>query len=365
MNALTTLQEAQEVRWVNRHRRLAFHPPQMSSAYVYHAAAGEYRFPNSADVTAGRAVVIDGTRYFIPTLDVVIIMPVAEVELTETGHVVGGWHVRTIGGKFKNTGITSMFAFANNNGSVFCEGMFLDCNGVPSDGWPSRWNQSVADQAGVALTSCPSITFQHCRIEKCNGSFAGVHGDCFQTQSDPGMSILRFEEVTFEGRYQGLSACLAGNGSVPAEGLWLRRCNSKYYDTGVDQALISYYLHDGDTTTRNTNSYPVHLNQVYATELPAAYVWEERICVPNTLHAWGPSDLGTDAHGDFLDFSSLGLQITGRIRRGQPPTGDFASAESVGLNYRSPWPQPPTIIYNVVHGADNVVHGADNVVHMG
>ena len=311
----------------------AFSPPLQTQPYVHRVAPGESRFPTAADVSAGRAYVSGGYRYFNPDLDVIILWPDSPLMLSRTAWIQGGRHVRSIGGRLINDGmVTSMFAFSMQTGSMFCEGMHVDVAGAYCDAFVNRWYREVAAEKGIRARSHPGVTLQHCLATGVNGTFEGVHGDAYQGQGP--IDLIRIEEFTFESAYQGIFVPK----TAPPKGLWLRRCNGRFYEPRSGSAhLYNYWFHTG-RETRTSPIYPIRLEQVFAAESPSPYdQWNIYASMPNDTLEWGPA-LMSDAEGEYYDFSGLGIDIRGVVRRGEPPTGDFVTAESCGTNYNSSWP---------------------------
>jgi hypothetical protein len=335
-------------------RGLWFRPPAMTDPYVIHAAPGERSFPRRADVAAGAAFNArthpqdPGRRYFRADQDVIIIWP---AEANTAGlRIYGGRHVRSIGGKvaMSTSGPTSqMWRVENVFGSCFVEGFHGDGNDFSHDGVVTRWFQAVADEAGVASTRNGPITIQNCLIEKIwygsrDGAPPGQHADAFQAQGRTGQ--LRFENFTFAMTGQGIF--LGEMGLIPepvVTGLWCRRVNGRLLPSSLEHArkwLRSFYLHHGTSSERATADYPIRFDDCWAGSNLPPYESHTRSILPMIPEVpWG-GRLLSDPQGAYADFSKTDMSITGVIRMGDPPQGDFVKPENVGSTYVSPWPVP-------------------------
>ena len=323
---------------------LAYRPPAQSAPYIIHATPGEAtRYPRGSIDAAVAAQVqeLPWLWYFRPDVDVVIIWPRERMQISNTISVIGGRHVRTIGGHFRSAAGNggAMLAFVSQFGSAFCEGALIDCLGHMRDGIVTRLAPEVSAAARTSLSRFPTIILQKCLVVGVDGDATGVHGDCYQSQAV--VDEIRLEECTLQGAYQGIFPLTSESG--PRRGLHIRRVNTRVIPGGSQsgkRAFHSYYFHHGSRERRETKLYPIRLSDVWAGEPTAAYwPWQHIAAVPNLVHSWGPS-LRRDSRGEFLDYSRTGLDIRGIVRRGLPSGGDFAKARDVGVNYRSPWGTP-------------------------
>lgn len=314
--------------------RALYRPYRSRRAHVIHATGDEYRFPWSEADRALSVQVNDWLWAFRRDVDVTIVWPNRPLDV-EAFSVIGGQNVRVIGGEFlaRRTGGAAV-ALANQTRPVFVEGAHVDCRGHERDGIVLRWDGAIAKAMGITRKTHPGITMQRCRIEGVTGTFATLHGDCYQSQCI--VDQIRLEECTLESGYQAIFPLAGPPPRGPTRGLMIRKVNVRWNQGGGSKGFIAAYFHDGDRAKRTSGLYPIRLSDFWAGEMSDGFVWEERVASPHVLHSWGPP-LGRDKLGEFLDFSRTKLRMTGRLRRGQPPGGDFAPANSVGVNYRSRW----------------------------
>lgn len=131
--------------------------------------------------------------------DVVLVMP-ATVKTSQTV-VLGGRHVRVIGGAFvagSGAGGSNSLFFRDQTGSVFVEGVSFDNTASP-----------VRDCIWVGGTfdplRRPDVYVQNCTMVGIDGVNEGVHGDMVQIGSFP-IGEIRIDCVDGVTEYQGIMA---------------------------------------------------------------------------------------------------------------------------------------------------------------
>jgi hypothetical protein len=256
------------------------------------------------DVTGGLGT-LDATR------DYVLIMPSAP--RTEALVINGGRNVVLIGGEvaipYQGTSptITSRRALyiANSTGTVHVEGLLLHGDDI------SEGIQINAPSAVVQIQNV-SVRNVHARDQV---RFSDNHPDVIQTWG--GVGELRVDGLTGESDYQGLFFKADFNG--PHGRVRLRNVNLRAMPTTRYQFWM-----DG-----TGGGYPtVTLDGVWVQPGPnrsfGKTVW------PDVDHAQHPVRIVDGA------ASWPTLPVTGVVRQGTPPGGDFVPASSVGLGYVSP-----------------------------
>ena len=259
-------------------------------------------------------LVVEGkTSYgtFPADQDVLVVMP--PYIRTKPVAIYGGRHVRLIGGFLAPRGISgSKYAlrFASTSGSIFVEGVVIDGAAEPMDG--------IAAYGKIG--TAPDLFIQNCRILNIGGTYAGVHGDIFQAQGPLG--TVRIDGLTGSTDYQGLF--IPNQYGIRAAEL--SRINlSALVTPATGKWTHQLWLADGCA-----NSYPITLDDVWCEPRPGQHLGQ-------SVHPRSEprSDCSPILSADGLALSwPEGTGITGQVRAGTPPGGDFVPEGIAGVDYR-------------------------------
>jgi len=277
------------------------------------------------------------TEHFFPFyLDVTIVMPRDRVINAQKPLLIhGGRRVRVIGGHIRaaNEEISAWVIADTIGESIFFEGLHIDVGGHHADAIVAREDPAVRRRLAPG-TGPYDLYVQNTLIEGVAGTFDTRHGDVLQYQARIGR--LYVENLTGATQYQGLfiPTSTTGPGAIEA---FLRRVNLKIdqHIAGTDRPKLLWIR----TPRPNTTWYPVHFDQVYVEESPRPDFrpWHVASITPGTNLSWGAVASPDESYVTYPPGSG----VTGQIRRGPPPGGDFVRPEQVGLNYVSPWGGPP------------------------
>lgn len=264
-------------------------------------------------------------------------------------------HVIWIGGEFQvNSGYpTTCIAPRNCTGTLHFEG--IEINGT-----------GVGDALTPRLGNAQTYQIQNCRFRV--STQGGFHADTFQLQGTR-ISNLRFDKCTFVTDYQGhfLQNEYGIDSGAYCTNLTYKRVNFVGFNAGTVHFIFQVFT-EGDSTAANRLVAPITLvndgtmDTVWIDGGPrpvaqAAYwvhpnpAFQDPFSGVNFAVRRG-SFLGSDADGSYVYFSTggetvpaggatsgqatLDCHVSGKLRVGTPPAGDWCPASIPGLGYVSP-----------------------------
>lgn len=279
----------------------------------------------------------------------------SDIRITQTQVITSGSmsqidgyrHVEWIGGEINLNGASSAsgsLISRNCTGIFHVEGIWLHGS--------SMHDCLVFRQAETSLGHVAQI--QNCRFEAQDDPTE--HADCVQFQGAK-LDAFRYDKCTFVSELQGtfmrVGTVSATTGDYARNGNFNR---VNYRGTGDNTFWQAW--EQNDSTVEFKKIIPITLNNVWVAEdgdtrsvgmrvLP-------RMDFASTPQAGGPrrgNFPGTDATSEFTRFSTssdvvttgsaagqqcLDCGITGIIRKGIPPGGDYVVGANIGLSYVSP-----------------------------
>lgn len=177
-------------------------------------------------------------------------------------------------------------------------------------------NGSEAD--GIAVNAPKAVVqIQNVRVEGMQGGKSGNHADVFQPWG--GVREYRIDRLTGSTNYQGLHVGVdlgpIGRGTV--------------FNANIASSESGTVDKGGQFIWLDCNAYPLTLDNVYIAGRSGrsfgTSVWPQ----PDTSGCPATISAGV---ASWPGYTSL----TGSVRDGRPPSGDFVPAGSVGLGYASP-----------------------------
>jgi hypothetical protein len=246
-------------------------------------------------------------------------------------------HVRIIGGKL-NGSITNR----RSRGSLFLEGLEINpgasrdaivLTGESDNNTPSTWTR-------------PDLYVQNTRVTGISGSYSGFHADVIQKQGPMGGMFV--DKFTAETDYQGFfiaSQSFSSSLASPAaqafvdgmDATEIQRTNIRTPGGITAKApLLWLAWHAGTNAAFPTEDpWPIKLHDVYvkgqATQSLGSMIFPKPGAVGNN-----GAQVGFQAASDGLSGGwPAASMIAGTLRKGDPPSGDFAPA-GIGTGYQSP-----------------------------
>jgi hypothetical protein len=290
--------------------------------------------PLTIKLTTGESnLVLSDTR------DYILKMPGAKKTGTLT--INGGRNVVVIGGymSVKVNGAANIVVADRPTSRagrvVHLEGILIDSSsGAESDGLRIKAPKAI-------------VQLKNMRIVNLKGSKDSTHADLIQPWD--GVGQLRVDGLTGSSRYNGLYLRRENDPLGPKIGpVWLHRVNiigltttagTKTWSTlrAISIGTQSVPATDDDRPINCELTDPVHLGEFYA--VPPAGTRLGQFVVPHDRMVTAGCPGRTSADGRSLDWPALrGADepgVTGVVRLGPPPGGDFVPAGTAGLNYRA------------------------------
>lgn len=202
----------------------------------------------------------------------------------------------------------------NQTGTVHVEGLSLHRNAADDD--------FAAIVINNEDTAAAIYQFQNIRVEGIEGSTAGWHGDALQLIPSTANFIgkVRVDRMTVESGYQAFYIVLDGDGQHS-----FKHVNA----TMVVGDSAAYWFGDntGDEIWGMKN---VDLEEVYVAPRPG-YEFEDEFR-PNS-GATITTNRPVITAGVATWPNAVNYLITGELREGHPPGGDFAPEGTVGVGY--------------------------------
>lgn len=282
-------------------------PPEDPDALTWLPPAGFENFTLKTPTSTTALNTIDGAggdvRIVLPST------PIAPIVIQNCRHAV------LIGGQINMLGVETLGSedqrgvyIRTTTGTVHIEGLLIV-------GHASGFGDGFAMNAPNAL-----LQIQRCRVQDMRGS-TGNHGDVFQPWG--GAREFRIDRLTGSSDYQGLhigeDLGAIGRGTIK---------NTNIYGQAVSSAG------GGHLIWTNPDAYELTLENVYIKPRPGrsfgSSVW------PQSSDSSFPANITNG----FATWPSTGSLITGGVREGDPPGGDFSPAAAVGIGYVSPYSPP-------------------------
>ncbi len=260
------------------------------------------------------------TPEFRPDQDVELVLPPVPRRAGADLRVNGGRHVRIIGGH-----IRGRLQWTGGTGSLFVEGLRIDLTETP--------NRDAIVVSGAQGAS-PDVFLQNILVTGVQGAFKSTHADIFQPYGAVGH--LRVHNFTGDTNYQGFFI----RPEYPIKSATFSHVNLKFNRLGQP---------DGNTFLlwcRNMAGSPALGDPFFpVTYGPGVYA-EANDRTPGHAAAFPPPGFLVPGPGgmNFSGITDLSGSvrwppisgISGKVRLGPPPDGDFIDGHKVGLGYRSP-----------------------------
>ena len=238
--------------------------------------------------------------------------------ILEGGHnivIIGGWITLPVLPDKSNAAMSRGIYIKNNVGTVHIEGVLIDgSGGGMSDG---------IDIDAPAST----VQIENVRVEGIYGYYDQFHADVVQPFG--GVKDLRIDKLTGYTGYQGLTIDrdLGDIGSAEISRANLVATGDQIWGPHNNSGYLVWLTRDPGCKV----SFPVKLHQVWA---------QPRRNTPLANAVWPPAGGKTACPAAVKDDDSEArfpaIPVTGRVRKGQPPGGDFVPPGVAGLNYVSP-----------------------------
>jgi hypothetical protein len=294
--------------------------------------------PPCGDVTHGCArydVANTGSHQFLslsPSQDWIVKLP--SVPVLGGLDIEGGHNVIIIGGEIDLTtpcvtdtnvchGI-NLSRSSSSTGEVYIEGVLIK-NPDPTH------SQYTGDGIDVNTSATSNITIQNVRVEGidgCDANGVSAHADVFQPYGAQG-AVIHVDHLSGTTDFQGME--INPDTATPSSGVYenvnIDVLPNPHACAGWNGDLYVWWLTEGATSC---TTYPMSLYNDYAAEpngsLANHAVW------PDTDTTFGCPAQYMNAVANWPQLPS----ISGGVRDGLPPGGDFVPAGVAGLNYVSP-----------------------------
>lgn len=218
-------------------------------------------------------------------------------------HIIGGYATAVSGGPER------ILYLQNQQGTVHIEGMLFDNSG--------------GREADAIAISAPNATVQIQNVRAVNlvgGQTGHNHSDIVQPWG--GVKELRIDRLSGSSNYQGLFLRVdlgpIGSATIQNVNMWYQTVSG-----GVNDGGYMLWLDDCSKV------YPTTLSEVYI--VPKSTLSLGKSVWPDSQNGTCPAQFANNQ----VTWPSL-PKITGAVKQGTPPSGDFVPAGTVGVNYVSP-----------------------------
>jgi hypothetical protein len=316
---------------MTRYSRICLILSVLVSTHVYAQAASpsapKLRYAPPALVNPQTILLGTGatTTTMDPTRDYIIQLP--KEKKTGYTYLIGGRNIVLIGGHItipttadlSNKAPSRAIYIKNSTGTVHIEGVLIDASG-------GAQSDAVDVSAPQAI-----VQVQNVRVENIYGFYDQFHADVIQTFG--GVKELRVDRLTGYSGYQGLQIDVDGGptGSAKLSNINLVSIGKQTWGPHNNGGFLMWLVKDGACNT----AYPITLENVYL--MPRAERTLDSIVWPTGADKGCASTLSAD--GNTLSFPKLPV-ISGLVKKGMPPSGDFVPAGMAGVNYISPGYRP-------------------------
>lgn len=268
-------------------------------------------------------------------IDYRIVLP--DQPLTHRLDIVGGRNIVIVGGAFRLKGYTdtetnrAALAFWYNDDNrrllrtIHVEGIHFDMT-------------EARDRDAIALNDeFATFQIQNIRFFNVNGDHLGLHPDAIENWG--GAKRVRIYKATVVTDHQGfLLSPLQPTQTRPIEHVDIRkvdfRRNAGVYGSYPNHKcpIFLWLVHYRQETcvTYNAGAY---LSEVYALHPENCWDFGMNTAMPNTLQ---PAGCLAQVSTDSTELTWPTLSITGSVKQGTPPKGEFVPNGLAGVNYVSP-----------------------------
>lgn len=253
--------------------------------------------------------------------DYVIKLP--KTKKVGTTMLEGGHNIVIIGGHItlpetadkSNAALSRAIYIKNNVGVVHIEGVLIDgSGGGMSDGIDISAPQSI-------------VQIENVRVDGIYGYSDQFHADVVQTFG--GFKELRIDKLTGYSAYQGLTIGIdrGPNGAAEINRANLVAIHDQMWGPHNNGGFMIWMTADNACQ----KIFPIRLRQVYVQPRNGSSL-ANAVWPPATARTACPAKVA----GDDSEARFPAIPVTGRIRKGLPPGGDFVPAGVAGIDYVSP-----------------------------
>jgi len=223
--------------------------------------------------------------------------------------VIQGGHITVPPGATSDAGRRAIY-IKDVVGTVHIEGVLIA-------------NEAGSDFDGIAIAAPQAtVQIQNVRIVGLTGSYAGFHADILQPWG--GVKELRIDRLTGTSNYQGFQI---PQDLGPIGSATIQNVNLGYVPR--TDGKIGYLLWLTPGLTR-CDTYPITLSNVYVEARPGQKVGNS-VWPP----VGKPMECAAVQDDDEVSWPKL-PKVTGVVKQGPPPDGDFVPEGAAGLRYVSP-----------------------------
>jgi hypothetical protein len=266
----------------------------------------------SSDTNGKTSLALDTTRDYIVKLPSTTKYGMVHIEGGRNIHVIGGHISPNPNHNTSNSDWTNRAIYIRDNaGTVHIEGVLID-------------DSSGGQSDGIVVNSPNSIVqIENVRVSRLSGNVNQVHADIVDT-SYGGAREVRMNRFTGYSNYQGLF--IQAGTTLIAQNVNVGYASSPY---AADSAGSLQFIWLTPGTTSCTHN-PTSLTEVYV--LPRSDQTLNNSVWPTTTR---PAACPASVANNVATWPNL-TSLTGSVKGGTPPGGDFVPPGVAGVNYVPP-----------------------------